>query len=53
MKRTANESIEAYGTKGMNGKQWRRTFKSIEAMLKWCEKNDATVEGTRTTEVSQ
>jgi hypothetical protein len=39
--------IEAYGVKGMDSKRWRRAFRSIEALEKWCEDNDAEIYGTR------
>lgn len=39
--------IEAYGTKGMNSRSWRRTFKDADALTAWCEKNDAEVYGQR------
>jgi hypothetical protein len=46
---TAKQSgrIEAYGVKGVKSRPWRRTFKDAEALLAWCEKNDAEVYGTR------
>ena len=40
-------SIEAYGVKGMKSTQWRKTFKSVEALNAWLEKHDAEVHGTR------
>jgi len=39
--------IEAYGMKGWKNTPWRRTFASPEKLAAWCEKNDATVLGTR------
>lgn len=39
--------IEAYGRKGMKNQMWRKMFKSEQEMNKWCDDNDATVEGTR------
>jgi hypothetical protein len=39
--------IEAYGVKGMNSRPWRRTFKDADALMTWCEKNDAEVYGQR------
>lgn len=42
--------IEAYGAKGMKNTPWRKTFKTREALLAWCEKNDAEVYGTREAE---
>jgi hypothetical protein len=41
--------IEAYGVRGMNSKQWRKTFKNQAAFEKWMEKNegDVDVQGTR------
>lgn len=46
-KKKDKKGIEAYGTKGMKNTKWRKTFKSEEELNKWVEKNDATVEGTR------
>lgn len=40
-------TIEAYGRKGMKNTKWRKFFKNSDAMSKWCEDNDATVEGSR------
>lgn len=37
--------IEAYGVKGMQNKQWRKSFKDSAALEKWCDANDATVHG--------
>ena len=42
--------IEAYGVKGMKNTQWRKAFKSHEAMEKWLEQNDAECQGTREAE---
>lgn len=42
----AGHKIEAYGVKGMENKRWRKSFKDQAALDKWCEANDATVEGT-------
>jgi len=39
--------VEAYGVKGMKNTAWRKTFKNLEALRKWCDKNDAEVYGTR------
>jgi hypothetical protein len=39
--------IEAYGVKGMKSRAWRRTFKDADALMTWCEKNDAEVYGQR------
>jgi hypothetical protein len=39
--------IEAYGRKGMKNTMWRKFFKDSDAMSKWCDDNDATVEGSR------
>jgi len=39
--------VEAYGVKGMNSRRWRRTFKDADALMTWCEKNDAEVYGQR------
>jgi hypothetical protein len=40
-------TIEAYGRKGMKNTKWRKFFKNSDAMSKWCDDNDATVEGSR------
>ena len=48
--KTVNVKVEAYGVKGMNNTNWRRTFKNVEAMNAWVEKNDADVSGTREAE---
>jgi len=45
VKKTAR--IEAYGMKGWKNTPWRRRFASPEKLAAWCEKNDATVLGTR------
>lgn len=39
--------IEAYGVKGMKSKPWQKTFKSVDALNAWAEKNDAEVYATR------
>ncbi|MGH9888396.1 MAG: hypothetical protein ACREBE_22870 [bacterium] len=39
--------IEAYGVKGMNSRPWRRTFKSADALMAWCEKHGAEIYGQR------
>ena len=39
--------IEAYGRKGMKNTMWRKMFKNTEECEKWCQDNDATVEGLR------
>ena len=46
---TATQSgrIEAYGVKGTKSRPWRRTFKDADALIAWCEKNDAEVYGQR------
>ena len=31
--------IEAYGVKGMQNKQWRKSFKDSAALEKWCDDN--------------
>lgn len=33
--------IEAYGVKGLKSIQWRRIFKSEEALDKWMKEHDA------------
>lgn len=43
----ANKKVEAYGTRGLDSRPWRKTFKSVDAMNKWVEENDAQVAGTR------
>lgn len=40
-------TLEAYGRKGMKNTRWRKFFKSSEELEKWCDDNDATVEGSR------
>lgn len=45
-------TIEAYGVKGMKNTAWRKEFKSIDALNKWVEKNDAEVYGTRDLEAA-
>lgn len=44
------EAVEAYGVKGLKSKQWRKTFKSMEALHRWAEKNDAEIYATRKVE---
>jgi len=39
--------IEAYGVKGMKSRPWRRTFKDADALIAWCEENDAQVYAQR------
>jgi hypothetical protein len=39
--------IEARGVKGMKSTPWRKTFKSVEALNAWVEKNGAEVHGVR------
>lgn len=39
--------VEGYGNKGFKRIAWRKTFKSIDAMRAWAEKNDAEIIGTR------
>ena len=39
--------IEAYGVKGFKNTPWRKTFKNIDALNTWVEKNDAEVYATR------
>jgi hypothetical protein len=39
--------IEAYGVKGMKSRPWRRTFKDSDALMTWCDENDAVVYGQR------
>lgn len=43
----SSHTMEAYGHKGMQNKQWRKTFKSSDHAHAWAEKNDASVLGTR------
>lgn len=50
--RMATVPVEAHGVKGMKSTPWRKTFKSTNALLKWAEKNDATVYGTRDLEAA-
>ena len=46
-------SIEAYGVRGMKSTPWRKTFKSIEALNAWVEKNDAEVYAIREMEPNE
>lgn len=48
-----DERVEAYGVKGLNSTPWRRTFKNVAALNKWCEDHDAEVSGTRSPEPKQ
>jgi hypothetical protein len=41
------ERIEAYGVRGMKSIPWRKVFRSVEALERWAEKNDAQVYATR------
>ena len=41
------DTVEAYGRKGMKNSQWRKYFKDYDALEKWADDNDATVEGSR------
>jgi hypothetical protein len=50
-KKTAQE-IEAYGVKGGQSKDWRKSFKNRDAMNKWTEQQDAEVRATRPTEAA-
>jgi hypothetical protein len=43
---TQKWQIEAYGVKGMQSKSWRKIFNSPEQLEKWCDVNDAEVQGT-------
>jgi hypothetical protein len=45
--RKSKGGVEAYGVKGMKNSSWRKAFKSVEAMNKWVDQNDAEVQGTR------
>ena len=45
-KPSKGDTTEAYGRIGMKNKQFRKFFKSTEAMNKWADDNDATIEGT-------
>jgi len=46
-------TIEAHGIKGMKGTPWRKTFKSVDHMNDWADKNDSVeVHGTRDLEKS-
>jgi hypothetical protein len=46
----ASTRIEAYGSKGLDNKAWRREFSSPAALARWAEANSATVIGTREAE---
>jgi hypothetical protein len=41
------DTLEAYGRKGMKNTQWRKFFRNDAHLEKWCEENDATIEGMR------
>lgn len=43
---TGKWQIEAYGVKGMKSVSWRKIFNSPEQLEKWCDANDAEVQGT-------
>lgn len=42
--------IEAYGVRGLTSRPWRKTFASVESMLKWAERNDAEIYAHREAE---
>ena len=42
-----NGKIEAHGVKGLESKPWRRTFRSLAALRRWVDENDAQIWGTR------
>ena len=44
------KKIEAYGAKGTKSTPWRKTFKNVDTMNAWAEKNDAEIYGTREAE---
>lgn len=44
---TNKYTIEAYGVKGMKSTLWRKTFKNIEALNIWVEKNGAEIYAIR------
>jgi len=46
-------TVEGYGNKGMKNTSWRKSFPSTEHMMKWVEKNDADVLGTRDIEAAK
>ena len=45
--RKGKTMIEAYGVRGLQSKSWRKTFKSLETLDRWCEAHDAVVFGVR------
>jgi type II secretory pathway component PulM len=47
MMKAITPSIQAYGVKGMKSTPWQKTFKSVEALNAWVEKNGAEVYGIR------
>jgi hypothetical protein len=51
--RNRPKPFEAYGVKGLKSTPWRKTFKTSAALLKWCERNEAVVHGTRDLEVTR
>jgi hypothetical protein len=42
-----SDTIEAHGIRGIKRTPWRRSFKHVDALNAWCEKNDADCHGTR------
>lgn len=40
-------TIEAYGVKGLKSMSWRKSFKDVDALNRWAERNDAEVHGVR------
>ena len=44
--------VEAYGTKGLDNKKWRKEFKDYEELKDWAEQNQADVHGTREVETA-
>ena len=47
MMKANTQYIEANGVKGMKSTPWRKTFKSVEALIAWVEKNEAEVHAVR------
>ena len=50
MRKEIKNKIEAFGQKGMKNIEWRKEFKSEEALNAWLEKNDAVCLGVRNIE---
>lgn len=47
-----NKKVEAYGIMGMKNSSWRKIFRNRKEMMKWAEKHDADIMGTKDVEES-